>query len=111
MAMTRKILFCCAALCALAAIPAAIPAVAQERSPIVWNSDDNEVGVIQRITPDGDAIMLPTGATLDLGYYDVRIPRGALRPRAAGGWEIALNNQQIAVLPPVPHQFFLASGN
>jgi hypothetical protein len=106
MAMTGKLL-CAAVLCALTALPAA----AQERSPIVWNHDDNEVGVIQHVTGDGDFIMLPTKATLDLGYYDVRIPRGAIRPRPAGGWEIALTNQQIAYLPPVPHQFFMPSGD
>lgn len=55
--------------------------------------------------------MLPTTATLDLGYYDVRVPQSALRPRPAGGWEIALTNQQIAYLPPVPHRFFMASGD
>lgn len=106
--MTGKLLLsCAAALCALTAAPA----VAQERSPIVWNYNDNEVGIIQRVTSDGDFIMLPTKATLDLGYYDVRIPRAALRPRPAGGWEIALSNQQIAFLPPVPHRFFMASGD
>lgn len=106
MAMTGKFL-CAAALCTLTVLPAA----AQERSPIVWNTDDSEVGVIQRFTPDGNAIMLPTTATLDLGYYDVRVPQSALRPRLAGGWEIVLTNQQIAYLPPVPHRFFMASGD
>lgn len=84
---------------------------AQTRSPIVYNHQDNEVGVIQKIMPNGDALMLPTHATLGLGYYDVVMPAKQLRPRARGGWETTMTNEQIAFLPPVPHRFFMPSGD
>lgn len=108
MTMTRKILLACAiALTALAARPIQ----AQEHNPIVYNHQGNEVGVIQHIMSNGDAIMLPTQATLGLGYYDVVMPRAMLRPRARGGWETLMSNRQIAFLQPVPHRFFMPSGD
>ena len=88
-----------------------MPAAAQVRSPIVYNHDGNEVGVIQKVMPNGDALMLPTQATLDLGYYDVVMPATKFHPRDRGGWETKLTNQDIAYLPPVPHRFFMPSGN
>jgi hypothetical protein len=103
----KKLLQCAVVLCALAT-----PALAEdERSPIVYNLRGHMVGVIQRDAPNGDVIMLPSKATLDLGYYDVAVPRQALRPRARGGWETTLTNDQIAYLEPVPHQFFMPSGD
>lgn len=97
----------CAIVLALAATSGAR---AQERSPIVYNHQGNMVGVIQSTTPNGDAIMLPTPATVGLGYYNVVMPAAMLRPRARGGWETLMNNEQIAFLPPVPPRFFMPSG-
>jgi hypothetical protein len=103
----RKLLpLCAVVLCALGTV-----ARADERSPVVYNLRGHMVGVIQSTAPNGDTIMLPSKATLDLGYYDVAIPAQALRPRPAGGWETLLTNDQIAYLPPVPHRFWQASGN
>jgi hypothetical protein len=107
--MRKKLLLRCAvALCALGSIPSAR---ALEGNAIVYNRQGDEVGVIQGTAPNGDRLMLPTNGVLDLGYYDVSVPAGALRPRPAGGWEILLDNQQIAFLPPVPHRFFQPSGD
>jgi hypothetical protein len=103
----RKLLPCAVVLCALSLAPVQ----AQERSPIIYNAQGNEVGVIQRNGPGGDPIVLPAKATLDLGYYDVVFPSQALRPRHAGGWETSLTNEEIAYLQPVPHQFFQRSGD
>lgn len=85
-------------------------AQAQERSPVVYNHQGNMVGVIQFMKPNGDAIMLPTPATVGLGYYDVVMPAAALMPRARGGWETSMNNEAIAFLPPVSRRFFMPSG-
>jgi len=105
----KKLLQCAVVLCALGSLA---PALAEEeRSPIVYNLRGHMVGVIQGDAPNGDVIMLPSKATLDLGYYDVAIPRQALRPRARGGWETTLTNDQIPYLEPVPHQFFMPSGD
>ena len=113
MNMTRKSLLACAI--AVAAVTSSLPALAQDqaqdRSPIIYNHEGNEVGVIQSVRPNGDAVVLPTQATLDLGYYDVVMPASSLHPRACGGWETVMNNQQIAFLPPVPHRFFMPSGD
>jgi 5-formyltetrahydrofolate cyclo-ligase len=100
-----------ACMIAVAALAAALPVQAQDRNPIVYNHQGNEVGVIQSIKPNGDAVMLPTQATLDLGYYDVVMPATMLRPRARGGWETSMTNEDIAFLPPVPHRFFMPSGD
>lgn len=85
-------------------------AQAQERSPIVYNHQGNEVGVIQRLRPNGDVVMLPSKGTLDLGYYDVVMPARMLIPRSRGGWESLMSNQDIAFLPPFPYRFFMPSG-
>jgi hypothetical protein len=106
--MTKFLLRVAVALLALGFIPSAR---AQDRSPIVYNFRGDEVGVIQRAAPNGDAIMLPTKGTLDLGYYDVSVPSRALHPRPAGGWVTTLSNDQIAFLPPVPYRFFQPSGD
>ena len=99
----------------MAAMASALPAFAQDRvqdrSPIIYNHEGNEVGVIQSVRPNGDAVVLPTQATLDLGYYNVVMSASSLRPRPRGGWETAMNNQDIAYLPPVPHRFFMPSGD
>ena len=109
MDMSKKPLLSCAvALAVLTAIPAAR---GQQRSPIVYNRQGNEVGVIQSLKPNGDAVMLPTKATLDLGYYDVVMPAGKLRPRERGGWDSLMSNDDIAFLPPVPPRFFMPSGD
>jgi hypothetical protein len=105
-AMTRLLLCCAFVVCALGSI-----ARAQERSPIVYNFQGNMVGVIRGTAPNGDAIMLPTKATVDLGYYHVAVPAEALRPRPRGGWETSLTNDEIAYLEPVPRQFFMPSGD
>src|SRR5579863_4789313 len=89
----------------------AVPAdQAWARSPVVYNLRGNEIGVIQRIKPDGDVIMVPTQGTLDLGYYDVVMPATMLRPRERGGWETIMSDHDIAFLPPVPYRFFMPSG-
>ena len=90
---------------------AAPAAQAQERSPIVYNLRGDEVGVIQSIKPNGDAVVLPTQMTLDLGYYNVVMPATSLRPRERGGWETTMSDHDIAFLPPVPHRFFMPSGD
>ena len=95
---------------ALLAFAAISTAQGQERSPIVYNHQGNEVGVIQRTRPNGDAVMLPTQATLGLGYYDVVMPARMLNPRDGGGWETSMSNQAIAFLPPVTKRFFMPSG-
>jgi len=87
-----------------------IPAQAQERSPIIYNLKGYEVGVILDMKPNGDALVLPTKGTLDLGYYNVVIPGAALRPRSRGGWQTNLRDQDIAFLPPVTPRFFMPSG-
>ena len=106
--MIRFLLRSAVAVLALGFIPSA---QAQDRSPIVYNFRGDEVGVIQRETPNGDAIMLPSKGTLDLGYYDVAVPSRTLHPRPAGGWVTTLTNEQIAFLPPVPYRFFWPSGD
>jgi len=83
---------------------------AQERSPIVYNQAGYMVGVIQDMQPNGDALVLPTKATVDLGYYNVVMPAKTLRPRARGGWETSLGIHEIQFLPPVPRRFFMPSG-
>lgn len=109
MSMIRKILFASAT--SLAALAAAAPVQAEDHNPIVYNLAGNEVGVIQSTRPNGDAIMLPTQATVDLGYYDVTMPAASLKPRERGGWVTTMNNEQIAFLPPVHPRFFMPSGD
>jgi hypothetical protein len=108
MTMNRNVLMAGPIALALAAISVA---QGQERNPIVYNQQGDEVGVIQSIKPNGDAVMLPTKATLDLGYYEVVMPAAMLRARARGGWETAMSNEAIAFLPPVTHRFFMPSGD
>jgi hypothetical protein len=124
-----KILVACAiVLCtldpALAADGASFPysldreSSASERNPIIYNLAGDEVGVIRGIT-DRDGlkafIVLPTTATLDLGYYDVAIPVSALQPRRGGGWITSLSNCKIAYLQPYTQsgkpRFFWSSGD
>ena len=96
---------------AVAVLTAVRAAEGQERSPIVYNHQGREVGVIQRMASNGDTVMLPTQGTLGLGYYDVMMPAAMLKPRPRGGWETTMSNQDIAFLPPVPHRFFMPSGD
>ena len=107
MTMNRNILKMGAMALVLAAISAA---QAQERNTIVYNRRGDEVGVIESMRPNGDAIMLPTPGTLGLGYYDVVMPATMLRPRARGGWVTLMSNEAIAFLPPIPRRFFMPSG-
>jgi hypothetical protein len=89
-----------------------------DRNPIIYNLAGNEVGVIRGMT-DRDGlkafIVLPTQATLDLGYYRVAIPASALQPRRRGGWTTSLNNCKIAYLQPYTQsgkpRFFWSSGD
>lgn len=87
------------------------PVLAQDRSPIIYNLAGYEVGVIEHIKANGDALVLPTKATVDLGYYKVIMPAARLRPRARGGWETSMSIQDIQFLPPVPYRFFMPSGD
>src|SRR5579863_4956265 len=57
------------------------------RSPIIYNPNGNEVGVLTRLTPDGMAIMIPSRTTLGMGNYSVVLSQQNLKPRAKGGWE------------------------
>ena len=93
-------------------------AVSPEPNPIVYNSVGNEVGVIRGMTErDGlrEFIVLPTQATLDLGYYHVAIPASMLQPRRAGGWTTSLSNCKLAYLRPYTQsgepRFFQSSGD
>jgi hypothetical protein len=108
MDMSRKFLSACMTVLALAA--AISTAQGGERSPIVYNHQGNEVGVIQQLQPNGDALMQPTRMALDLGYYNVVMPAAMLKPRARGGWETSMSNEEMAFLPPVPYRFFMPSG-
>jgi hypothetical protein len=107
MTMSRIALKAGAVALVLAAISAA---QAQERNPIVYNLRGDEVGVIESMRPNGDAIMVPTPMALGLGYYDVVMPAAMLRPRARGGWVTLMSNEAIAFLPPIPPRFFMPSG-
>lgn len=112
------------ALLLAAALLAATPVFAQGfadalrgRNPIIYNANENEVGVIQRparIEGVESAVVLPTQKYLDLGYYDIAIPAWALKPRPAGGWYTSLSNQQLASLPALGHNghmpFWWSSG-
>lgn len=60
-----------------------------ERSPVVYNSMENEVAVIKGITGPGGrghVVIQPTHKFFGLGYYTVVMPRETLRPRQRGGW-------------------------
>lgn len=85
--------------------------------PIVYNRAGDEVGVIQYITRLAGvraAIIQPTVATLDLGYYNIAIPMAELRPKRGGGWVTLLSNQDFYDLPPFetgrPRRFWWSSG-
>jgi len=91
-------------------LAASSAAQAQDRNSIVYNRRGDEVGVIEIMKPNGDAIMLPTPKVLGLGYYDVVMPAIVLKPRARGGWETSMSNEAIAFLPPIPPRFFMPSG-
>jgi hypothetical protein len=81
------------------------------RNPIIWNSHDNEVGVIQRFNPDGSVVMQPSRRSLGMGNYNVVLPKENLRPRDRGGWETDLTLDQLAYLPPPnPQRFWMPSG-
>lgn len=105
---SKTLLTCPIALTVLMAISAA---QAQERSPIVYNLQGYEVGVIENIKPGGDALMLLTNAKLGLAYSKVNMPATTLRPRTRGGWETTMSDYDIAFLPPVPYRFFMPSGD
>jgi hypothetical protein len=83
---------------------------AEERSPVVYNLAGYQVAVIDSIKPNGDALVLPTKANIDLGYYKVVFPADRIRPRARGGWETTLTISEIQYLPPDPYRFFTPSG-
>ncbi len=87
------------------------------RNPIIWNSQENEVGVIHGVTSRGGetaAIVQPTQKFIDLGYYDIAIPASALRPRPRGGWYTSIPTDQLANIPPYTEsgrpRFFQRSG-
>lgn len=83
----------------------------KHRNPIIYNPRGDEVGVLDRFTPDGQAIMLPSSKTLGMGYYLVTMSRQNLKPRARGGWETDLTLDQLAYLPPInPDRFWMPSG-
>ena len=71
------------------------------RSPIIYNSVGNQIGVIRRLNPDGSAIVQPSSKTLGLGYYHIAIAAENLKPRARGGWQTDLTNDEIPYIPPV----------
>jgi hypothetical protein len=81
------------------------------RSPIIYNLAGYEVGVIEDLRTNGDALVLPTKATVDLGYYKVIMPAASLRPRGRGGWETSMTTHDMEFLPPVAPRFFMPSGD
>jgi hypothetical protein len=89
-----------------------MPAIAQPDSPesIIYDHSGNEVGVIQRQTPSGGFIVLPTQGTLGLGYYDIMIPADMMRRRPSGGWETTLTHEQLASFRPTDDRFWQSSG-
>jgi len=103
----RKLLFALSAF----AVLLLVSTEALARSPTVYNSVGNQVGVIRGFAPDGAAIVQPSPMTLGLGRYKVFIPRENLKPRDQGGWVTDLTNDQMAYLPPIsPRRFWMASG-
>jgi hypothetical protein len=99
------------ALTMLAVVPARADIADQQRSPIIYNRAGYEVGVIEDLKTNGDALVLPTKATVDLGYYKVIMPATSLRPRARGGWETSMTIDEMEFLPPVTPRFFMPSGD
>jgi hypothetical protein len=88
-----------------------MPAIAQPDSPeSIYDKSGNEVGVIQRQTPSGGIIVLPTQGTLGLGYYDILIPADMMHRRTGGGWETALTHEQLALFRPTDDRFWQSSG-
>ena len=81
------------------------------RNPIIYDARSVEVGVLQRLMPDGLAVMQPSRRALGMGRYNVVLPQQNLKPRARGGWLTDLNIDQLAYLPPVnPNRFWMPSG-
>ncbi|HWY65963.1 MAG TPA: hypothetical protein VNX61_12185 [Rhizomicrobium sp.] len=99
------------ALTMLASVPARADIAEQGRSPIIYNLEGYEVGVIEDLKTNGDALVLPTKATVDLGYYKVIMPAASLRPRSRGGWETSMTTHDMEFLPPVTPRFFMPSGD
>jgi len=99
------------ALTMLASVPARADIAEQGRSPIIYNLAGYEVGVIEDLKTNGDALVLPTKATVDLGYYKVIMPAASLRPRSRGGWETSMTVHDLEFLPPVTPRFFMPSGD
>jgi hypothetical protein len=99
------------ALALLAFVPARADIAEQGRSPIIYNLAGYEVGVIKDLGTNGDALVLPTKATVDLGYYKVIMPAASLRPRPRGGWETGMTVHDMEFLPPVKPRFFMPSGD
>jgi hypothetical protein len=71
------------------------------RSPIIYNSVGNQIGVIRELNPDGSALVQPSAKTLGLGYYNIVLAAQNLKPRARGGWVTDLTNDEIPYIPPV----------
>jgi hypothetical protein len=112
MAMRRKtVLTFPIALTMLGSVPARADIAEQGRSPIIYNLAGYEVGVIEDLKTNGDALVLPTKATVDLGYYKVIMPAASLRPRSRGGWETSMTTHDMEFLPPVTPRFFMPSGD
>ena len=83
----------------------------EDRNSIIYDPRGVEVGVLERFTPDGLAVMLPSSKSLGMGYYKVIMAQQNLKPRARGGWVTDLTLDQIAYLPPVnPNRFWMPSG-
>ena len=81
------------------------------RSPIIYNSVGNQIGVIREMNPDGSAIVQPSAKTLGLGRYRIAIASDNLKPRARGGWQTDLTNDEIPYIPPVsPRRYWQPSG-
>jgi hypothetical protein len=85
-----------------------------ERSPIVYNSMDDEVAVIKgTLSPHGAGKIVIQSAQMfvDLEYYIVVMPRETLRPREGGGWYTSVSNDQLPYLKPVTPTYFQPSGD
>lgn len=109
----KKTLTTLFASCLVSSAADAMDRTDRERSPIIWNSVGNEVAVIKgrswRFGPDF-VVIHPTGKFLGLGRYQVVMPVDALRPRAQGGWETSISDDDFPYLPPEVPQYFQPSG-
>lgn len=104
----KRILLGCALLIVLGTVAQALTVA----DTIIYNPAGNEVGVIRGEADSGNAFIVQlTVATLDLGYYNILIPRRALQHRDTGGWVTSISNYDLTFIPPTDHRYFQPSGD